>query len=153
MQSEKLPWLPIRPCKCKALPVGCAGCLDQSRAVERRNGAGDDGRGPVVACAPARGARERWTLGRGRPRGLGRARPDDTFFFFILKKIQKYISVSKNFKNITRSSGPGATGVLSPKQRATGPQCNFFLNLQRGPWRGWGACRPLSRRQGVSHLI
>ena len=56
--------------------MGCAGCLDQSRAVERRNGARDDGRGPVVACAPARGAGERWTLGRGRPRGLGRARPD-----------------------------------------------------------------------------
>ena len=59
-----------------------------------------------------------------------------SFFFFIFKKIQKYMSVLKNFENAPRSLGLGATGVLSPKQRATGPQYNFFLNLQRGPWPG-----------------
>ena len=52
------------------------------------------------------------------------------------------MSVLKNFENGPRSPSPGVTGVLSPKQRATGPQCNFFLNLQRGPWPGEGACRP-----------
>ena len=48
------------------------------------------------------------------------------------------MSVLKNFENNPRSPAPGATGVLSPKQRATGPQCNFFLNLQRDPWQGVG---------------
>ena len=60
------------------------------------------------------------------------------------------MSVLKNFENAPRSLGLGATGVLSPKQRATGPQYNFFLNLQRGPWPGVcggrGACRPTPPR-------
>ena len=48
------------------------------------------------------------------------------------------MSVLKNFKNTPRS----------PPHRATGPKCNFFLNLQRGPWKKRGACRPCNGRQG-----
>ena len=59
------------------------------------------------------------------------------------------MSVLKYFKNTLRS----------PPHRATGPKCNFFsLNLQRGPWkkngacRPWGACRPsLGRPLGPAH--
>ena len=37
-------------------------------------------------------------------------------FLFYIKKIQKYMSVLKNFENGPRSPGPGATQVLSPEQ-------------------------------------
>ena len=76
-----------------------------------------------------------------------------TFFFFIFKKIlkfQKYISVLKNFKNT-----PGRP------MGATGPRCNFFLQIcnevhgrkkMKGgmspPQRATGACRPPQGRQG-----
>ena len=75
-----------------------------------------------------------------------------SFSFLYLKKIQKYMSVLKNFENAPRSLGLGATGVLSPKQRATGPQYNFFLNLQRGPWPGVGGLSPPQGRQGSPTL-
>jgi hypothetical protein len=76
-----------------------------------------------------------------------------SFFFFIFIFFQKYMSILKNFENTPRSLGPGATGVMSPKQRATGPQCIFFLNLQRGPWPGVGGLSPPNGRQGFSHPI
>ena len=60
------------------------------------------------------------------------------------------MSVLENFKNITRS----------PSHRATGPKCNFFLQICnevpiekkggacRPPQRATGACRPPLGRQG-----
>ena len=56
------------------------------------------------------------------------------------------MSVLKYFKNT-----PGRP------DRATGPKCNFFSsNLQRGPWKKRGACRPPNERQGpvpLSHRM
>ena len=63
-------------------------------------------------------------------------------FFLYLKNSKKYVHFEK-FRKCPRSPGPGATGVLSPKQQATGPQCNFFWICKEVPSRGWGACRPL----------
>ena len=58
------------------------------------------------------------------------------------------MSVLKYFKNIPRS----------PPHRATGPKCNFFLQIRNevpgkkkghvAPPRATGACRPPQERQG-----
>ena len=51
------------------------------------------------------------------------------------------MSVLKYFKNTPRS----------PPHRATGPMCNFFSsNLQRGPWKKKGGCRPPRATSGPS---
>ena len=70
------------------------------------------------------------------------------FLFYIKKKIQKYMSVLKYFKNIPRS----------PSHKATGPKCNFFFKFAtkslekkkaQSPVGGaTGACRPAHGRQG-----
>ena len=49
------------------------------------------------------------------------------------------MSVLENFKNIPRS----------PSHRATGPKCNFFLQIcNEVPGKKKGACRPPNGRQG-----
>ena len=49
------------------------------------------------------------------------------------------MSVLKYFKNIPRS----------PPHRATGPNCNFFLQIRNEvPGQKKGACRPPNGRQG-----
>ena len=68
------------------------------------------------------------------------------FSFLYLKKIKIskiYMSVLENFKNIPRSPYGGATG----------PKCNFFLQIcnevpGRGRAGGRGACRPPSGDRG-----
>ena len=68
------------------------------------------------------------------------------FLFFILKKNQNFKNIcpfSEKFKNIPRSPYGGATG----------PKCNFFLQIcnevpGRGRAGGRGACRPPSGDRG-----
>ena len=51
------------------------------------------------------------------------------------------MSVLENFKNIPRS----------PSHRATGPKCNFFLQIRNEvPGEKKGACRPSNGQGGLS---
>ena len=108
-----------------------------------------------------------WPGTRPNPGGLGRPgkSPATAVFFYIKKKIQKYMSVLENFKNIPRSPNGGRQGsnviffllqicnkVPGEKKRggpvapATGP-CRPPQGRQAsGPARGAG--RPSCGRQG-----
>ena len=70
---------------------------------------------------------------------LSSGRGTAVFSFLYLKKIQKYMSVLENFKNIPRSPYGGATGL----------KCIFVLQICNEVPREKkeGACRPPNGRQ------
>ena len=105
----------------------------------------------VVSPTPYSDPTKHLTTGHRTKSYLGQnliaRRPNKAVFYFLYfkkLKFQKYMSVLKYFKNIPRP----------PSHRATGPKCNFFLQICNEVPGGKkrGACRPPNGRQGpVAH--